>query len=118
MSLTHPRLRREVRTIEFMIEIYCREKHGNHSGLCSDCLVLKGYALSRLERCPFQDNKPACAKCKVHCYKAEMREQIRRVMRFAGPRMLLRHPILSILHLWLDGSREAPELTRKTNPGR
>jgi hypothetical protein len=29
------------------------------------------------------------------------------VMRYAGPRMLWRHPILSLRH-WLDGFREAP----------
>ena len=29
----------------------------------------------------------------------EMREQIRRVMRFSGPRMLLYHPVLAVWHL-------------------
>jgi hypothetical protein len=31
-----------------------------------------------------------------------MREAVREVMRYAGPRMALRHPILAFLHL-LDG---------------
>ncbi len=40
--------------------------------------------------------KTFCANCKVHCYKPQMREQIRQVMRFSGPRMLLYHPVLAI----------------------
>jgi hypothetical protein len=36
-----------------------------------------------------------------------MRERIREVMRYAGPRMPLRHPILSIFH-FIDGKRPAP----------
>jgi hypothetical protein len=29
-------------------------------------------------------------------------------MRYAGPRMLLEHPLMSLRH-WLDGFRQAPE---------
>jgi len=35
-------------------------------------------------------------------------EAMRRVMRFAGPRMMLRHPWLSIVHLWKERFRTAP----------
>ena len=41
----------------------------------------------------------ACKNCPVHCYKPEMREQIRIVMRWAGPRMLFYKPIAAIKHL-------------------
>jgi hypothetical protein len=34
-----------------------------------------------------------------------MREKIRDVMRYAGPRMLLTHPVMAIAHL-LDGLRK------------
>lgn len=34
-----------------------------------------------------------------------MREQIKAVMRYAGPRMLLHHPILALFHM-LDGLRK------------
>ena len=64
---------------------------------------------TRLERCPFGEQKPTCANCLVHCYKADMRERMREVMRFAGPRMLRRHPILALWHV-LDGFREPQEL--------
>jgi len=101
---------RELRTIEAMLRLYCRgHQHEYRAPLCSDCAALLDYATRRLERCVFGDAKPTCTNCVVHCYKAEMRENVRVVMRWAGPRVLLRHPILGILHK-LDGRRPAPAL--------
>ncbi len=102
----HPRLIREARTIDAMISLYCRELHGGDT-LCADCRELAEYAHLRLDKCPFQEGKTTCAKCPVHCYKPAMRERIRVVMRYAGPRMLYRHPILAIRHL-VDGRQEQP----------
>ena len=82
-----------------MVEIYCRKHHGHGEALCGECRRLLEYAMERIERCPYRDRKPACSVCEVHCYRPELREEIRRVMRYAGPRMLLRHPVLAILHL-------------------
>jgi predicted amidophosphoribosyltransferase len=88
-----------------MIAIYCRGNHGTARGLCADCQALVDYARQRVERCPLIDDKPTCANCPVHCYKPAMKERIRIVMRYAGPRMMWRHPILLVLHL-LDGRRD------------
>ncbi len=104
-----PRLRREQRTVEVMIRMYCRDLHGG--GPCPECRELMGYAHARVLRCPYGKGKPACSKCPIHCYRKERREQVRRVMRYSGPRMLLRHPLLGILHL-ADGLRRA-----KSPPG-
>lgn len=96
------RLRRERHTIRVMIEMYCHQQH--HSDhLCDDCQGLLDYAMSRIDKCPFKADKPTCAKCPVHCYKPEMRERVRQVMRFSGPRMILQHPTLALMHMW-DGS--------------
>ena len=104
---------RELKTMEAMVRMYCRAHgHQPRSPLCPDCNALMDYASRRLERCVFGDAKPTCANCVVHCYSAEMREQVRVVMRWAGPRMLLRHPIQGILHL-IDGRRPAPRLPEK-----
>lgn len=89
----------EVRTVEAMIRIYCRAHHAPAEGLCSDCAGLLAYARQRIEKCPFGVDKPVCNQCTVHCYKPEMRERIRTVMRHAGPRMPFRHPVLAIRHL-------------------
>jgi len=105
----HPRMTREARTIEAMIRIYCRGQHGTREGLCPECAALQDYAGLRLEKCPYQEEKTTCTKCPVHCYRPAMREQIRAVMRHAGPRMLLRHPVLAILHLLVDSRRETPK---------
>lgn len=89
----------EARTVAAMIRIYCRAHHGAAKELCEDCAGLLAYARERIEKCPFGDSKPVCNKCTVHCYKPELRGQIKTVMRFAGSRMLLRHPVLAIRHL-------------------
>lgn len=89
----------EARTIEVMIHLYCCAHHGAESGLCEDCSGLLAYALERIEKCPVGVNKPVCNQCTVHCYAPAMRERIKAVMRFAGPRMLWRHPVLAIRHL-------------------
>ncbi len=108
-ELERGRLRREWRTISAMIAITCRDLHGGRRGaLCASCAELHDYAEQRLLRCPFGEGKPTCANCQVHCYKPAMREQVRLVMRHAGPRMLLHHPALALLHLWVDSRRTAP----------
>jgi len=113
MLPTNPRLRRERQTLQAMFRLYCRTEHGqNDHTLCPECQELEDYALERLARCPFQADKPTCANCAVHCYKPEMRQRVRLVMRVAGPRMLLRHPILAVRHM-LDGRRPTPSLKRR-----
>ena len=88
--------RGEKKTIEAMVRVFCAGHHG--ARLCPECAALLAYAQSRLDRCPFGEGKPTCADCAVHCYKPAMRARVRDVMRFAGPRMLWRHPWLALGH--------------------
>ena len=74
---------REKELVSLMIRIYCRKKHGGRS-LCQQCAELENYARQRSDKCPFMENKTFCSNCRVHCYKPEMRERIREVMRFSG----------------------------------
>ena len=83
-----------------MVGIYCGKNHRAQGRACPECEELLKYALTRLDKCPLISSKPTCAKCPVHCYKPEMRNRIKDVMRFSGPRMLHRHPILAVLHLF------------------
>ncbi len=103
---------RELKTVKAMVCMYCRGHHHGGGQMCPACDELTEYAARRLERCVFGDTKPTCANCVVHCYSAGMRERVRVVMRWAGPRMLLRHPLLGIAHL-LDGRRPVPVLPAK-----
>jgi hypothetical protein len=93
-----PKIRKEKETVEKMIHLYCEKKHTSNGSLCSDCQDLLVYSHQRLENCQYQEEKPTCRKCPVHCYKPTMREEIRRVMRFSGPRLVLRAPIDWIRH--------------------
>jgi hypothetical protein len=111
MSSTGARLARERRTLKVMIALYCRDHHHGR-GLCEECATLDAYADRRLDLCPYGADKPTCLNCTVHCYQPRMRERVREVMRYAGPRMLRRHPVLAVRHL-LDGRRPVPE-----RPGR
>ena len=108
------RLERERRTVAAMIRIYCRAKHVAHASggsPCPECADLEDYTQLRLEKCPYGEAKPTCANCPIHCYQPHRREQVRRVMAFAGPRILWRHPVLAVRHM-RDGRREAPPLSR------
>jgi len=96
--MENSRLNRELKTVKSMISIYCRKHHGGKK-LCDECRELTAYAAQRLEKCPLKAEKPTCARCTVHCYKPEMREKVRVIMRYSGPRMIYKHPILAILHL-------------------
>jgi hypothetical protein len=109
------RLVREWKTMAAMVRCYCRDHHDTTAGLCPECQGLLDYATGRLERCRFGPGKPTCANCPVHCYQRNRRDQMKAVMRLAGPRMLWRHPVLSLRHWW-DGFRKAPSLNNEAAP--
>ncbi len=102
---------REKRTVSLMIRIYCKKKHGTRKGLCPECEALDAYARMRSDKCPFMETKTFCSNCKVHCYKADMREKIRAVMRFSGPRMIFSHPIMAIRHV-IESKKEKRRLEK------
>ncbi len=93
------RIKKEKQIVTVMVKLYCQKKEGNPK-LCPSCQALLDYAYARLDRCPFGENKTTCQKCPIHCYKPAMRDKMREVMRFSGPRMLLYHPIAAIWHLF------------------
>lgn len=92
------KMERQRETIEVMIRLYCKHFEGN-STLCDECNALLQYANARLDHCPHGAKKGSCRKCAVHCYRPDMREKIRQVMRYAGPRMSYRHPVMAIRHI-------------------
>lgn len=93
-----PKIENEKIVVEKMIRLYCRRKEGNAT-LCPDCARLLDYARQRLDHCRFGAAKPTCRYCPVHCYRPDMRERMRLVMRWTGPRMLFYHPVLAVKHL-------------------
>ena len=109
------RIEREIKTAEIMIRMFCRHHHG--AGLCCEsCKELYEYVRRRTLKCPFGAGKPVCAKCTIHCYKPEMKEKIREVMKFSGPRMIYSHPILAIRHM-VDARKKTPVSPKKPEIG-
>ena len=93
--------------VQIMISMYCRRKHGNTGSICSECKALLVYSWKRIDACPHKGHRTTCAACKTHCYRPEMREKVRAVMRFSGPRMIFLHPPAVLSHLFgrLAGKR-------------
>lgn len=101
----NPRLKREKNTLKAMFYIFCSGKghaRDKKSSLCGNCSLLYDYACKRIDLCPFSHDKPTCVKCPVHCYDKNSREAVKEIMRYSGPKMPLRHPFLSAMHV-LDG---------------
>ena len=106
MRSTEEKREREKQVVSLMIRLYCNKNHKSEKGeLCAECAALEEYARMRSDKCPFMENKTFCSNCKVHCYKPEMREKIREVMRFSGPRMLFHHPVMAVRHV-IESRRE------------
>lgn len=89
---------KEKRLVTQMIALYCHKKHQTSQGLCEACQSLDDYARSRIDNCRQMETKTFCFSCQTHCYQPLMRDKIRQVMRFSGPRMLLHHPLAALRH--------------------
>lgn len=108
------RIQREKRTIEKMIALYkagCPQAEPEPERY----QALYRYAVKRLDRCAFGEEKPACKQCPIHCYQPAKREEMKQIMRWAGPRMLWHHPVLAIRHL-IDDKRPVPPIPEKYQP--
>ena len=90
---------KEKKVVKLMILKYC--KGNNHLGEpCDDCSKLIQYVDTRIDNCPFMETKTYCSNCKVHCFKLDMQQQIKKVMKYSGPRMLFSHPIMVLDHIY------------------
>jgi hypothetical protein len=90
----------EKEIVGLMVGMYCHRHHGTQRGeLCPDCWALLDYARERVDQCPRIEEKTFCSSCPIHCYSPARSQQIRTVMRWAGPRMIFRHPLMALRHL-------------------
>lgn len=106
------RIEYEKRVVRTMIGIFCRAHHGSRSGVCKECEELASYYERRVERCPLGANKRSCKICEIHCSERLHQDRIREVMRYAGPRMIFRHPLMALRHLYYEKIRDY--INRKT----
>ena len=93
------KIQREKQTVRKMIELYCRH-HLKQDTMSDEYQHLAEFACRRLDHCKYGEQKTACKDCPTHCYAPKEREQIRRIMRWAGPRMIIYSPIDAIRHLF------------------
>jgi hypothetical protein len=119
MFLLKSRRERESVIVHAMIKMYCDANHESEGFLCVECESLSKYAEKRLFSCMYGEIKPVCKHCPVHCYSPAMREQMRQVMKWAGPKMIFRNPVFAVMHI-IDNMKapkqkknNTPELTRK-----
>lgn len=94
------RIEKEKDVVELMIKLYCRKKHNCGGELCKECKEVLEYAHKRLDLCRFGNSKTSCSKCKIHCYKKDMKIKIKEVMRFSGPRLIIYEPYEFIRHIF------------------
>ena len=115
--------KREKEMVSDMILLYCRTQHKSlrkttglgKTDLCPECADLEAYARMRSDKCPFMETKTFCSNCRVHCYKPDMRERIRVVMHFSGPRMLFVHPVAAIRHV-IESRWESAKISTTSAP--
>lgn len=99
---------REQLVISQMIAIWCAGHHPAdertetaHCGtaICPACANLDRAAQRHTANCPHMADKTSCQACARHCYPPKEAQAIRAVMRYAGPRMVYRHPVAAIRHI-------------------
>lgn len=88
-----PLIQEEMRLVSCMIELYYKKNKGNIPEK-----RMASYVNQRLSFCQFGEEKTTCQKCPVHCYQEVYRNQMKQIMRYSGPRMLLVHPLLTLRH--------------------
>lgn len=93
------RIKKEKDVVGIMIKLYCNKKHKTKKDLCPKCEELLKYTHIRLDNCKFGEKKSSCFKCPIHCYRNDMRERIKEVMKFSGPRIIIYKPYEFLRHL-------------------
>ena len=102
------RREREKLVVSQMIAVYCAGHHNRTErtatafcgeAVCPACEELDRFAVLRTQKCRKMETKTSCKNCEHHCYPPAMEQRIRDVMRYAGPRMLYKHPIAAIRHM-------------------
>ena len=93
----------DIRLLGKFVEVYCQGNHpdkpkepvllpeqlGSRT-LCPECGTFLRYAITKRLKCPLEAEKPTCKHCRIHCYAQEHRDKVRKIMAYAGKRLLLK----------------------------
>ena len=94
-------LRRELKQANAIQPLDCTEFIDSDRTWFADKMI--EYCQTQLSHCRWQDEKPPCKFCTSHCYAKKQREQVRLIMRWMGPRMVLYAPLEVVRHLLKKG---------------
>lgn len=94
------RKEKEYKIVETMIDMYCEDHNISERNLVNDPISLSMYVEHRIKHCIWGNEKTTCGQCTTHCYTPKMREAIKKVMKYSGPRMIYRHPLMALYHLY------------------
>ena len=100
---TGPLIMEEIRLVEVMIQLYYASQI--EADIPEERML--NYARTRLEFCQLGEKKTTCQRCPIHCYQPKYQKQMKKVMRYSGPRMLFKHPVLTIRHSYRGLVRRA-----------
>ena len=95
------RTTRDRKILEAMGRIFCKAHHSGEKdpyGLCPSCRETVEATLVRTAVCPY-GHEGNCQDCDIHCQRGEAQERIREIMRYAAPRMVFRHPLMTAEYL-------------------
>ena len=87
--------KKEKELVKTMIDLY----YANHVNSLEHQDLLE-YAMLKIDRCPKMATKSFCSQCEIHCYDEKRRALIRQVMRYSGPRMVFKRPMLVLKHFY------------------
>lgn len=67
--------------------------------LCPVCLAMVLRSEKKTQYCVHMPYKTLCHLCPRPCYTEKQMEEIRPMMRYSGPRLITKHPILTYRHM-------------------
>jgi hypothetical protein len=94
--------KKDIRLLGTFTEVYCAGKHFGAGRtlfslpaglgmrtLCPECAAFLEYAVAKRIKCPLEAEKPACKRCRIHCYAKLQREKVREIMAYSGRTLVL-----------------------------
>lgn len=96
------RIQRDLRTLQAIGSIYCRAHHAdrpkNSAGMCAECSATISFTHDRAANCP-NNHQGNCQDCAIKCNRGNQQQRIRAIMAYAAPRMMVRHPLMTLEYL-------------------
>ena len=93
------RIRRDLRTLQAMGSIYCKAHHADApkdaAGMCEQCAETIRFTHERAAACPY-DHEGNCKDCAIKCNRGDQQRRIQSIMKYSAPRMLVRHPLMTL----------------------